>query len=254
MYTLEHLNEAMRLEIQSKGRHYSLQSEFAGLPLPHSGSVLDVGCGSGVLCRHLARWHPRLKPHGVDRSNQQIEYARRLSPDIHYETLDVLTSDPGALGRRFDVIVNRYVAHHLGEADFARAIRWMRSHLMPDGMLVVIDVDGALVNLATSNESLRDQIRRVASAFPGDLHLARRIPHILRSEGFSGVDHRFETLDIQGADLEFECRLYEQRFTSARPLLEQALGNELHDFAHDFVDELRTLGIVYEKVIATARP
>jgi cyclopropane fatty-acyl-phospholipid synthase-like methyltransferase len=254
MYTLEHINEAMRLDLQSNGRHYSLQSELAGLTWPSLGSVLDVGCGSGVLCRHIARWHPRLKPHGVDRSKQQIEFARRLSPDIHYETLDVLASDPGALGRRFDVIVNRYVAHHLGEANFVRALRWMRSHLQPDGMIVVIDVDGALVNLVTSNESLRDQIRRVASSFPGDLHLARRIPHILRSEGFSAVDHRFETLDIQGADLEFECRLYEQRFTSARPLLEQALGSELDDFVRGFVDELRTLGIVYEKVIATARP
>ena len=253
MYTLEHANEAMRLEMQSAGRHYDLESELAGLPVPPTGTLLDVGCGSGVLCRHVQRRFGSLRPHGVDRSSLQVEFARRLSPDIPFETLDVSASSPGALGRRFDVIVNRYVAHHLGEDGFVRALRWMRSHLEPDGLLVVIDVDGALVNLSTSNEALRDQMRRLAVAFPGDLRLARRIPQLLRDEGLSQVESRIETMDVQGDDLELECRLYEQRFEFAAPLLQQVFGAQADDFVRAYLDELRTLGIVYTKVIATAR-
>lgn len=62
-------------------------------------SCLDMGCGTGVLCRLLHG--SGIMASGMDLSEGMIAIAREESPDIAYEVGDMVTYVPG---RQFDMV------------------------------------------------------------------------------------------------------------------------------------------------------
>lgn len=66
---------------------------------PAAESVLDLGCGTGVLVRIL-REHG-FKADGVDLSENMIRIARRADPGGRYETGDMTDYTPGC---RYDIV------------------------------------------------------------------------------------------------------------------------------------------------------
>jgi len=67
---------------------------FDRLLSPHPGEeVLDIGCGNGVVCRHLAKKGAQVT--GIDASSDLIDYARNYRDNISYEVLDA--TDENAL-------------------------------------------------------------------------------------------------------------------------------------------------------------
>jgi len=82
------------------------------LALAGGERVLDAGCGNGALARRMARSGAEV--HGVDSSSSLIDQARRRSPGIHFETMDL--TGPAHLRAlaawgRFDRIVSSMVLH-----------------------------------------------------------------------------------------------------------------------------------------------
>lgn len=72
--------------------------------IPQKGSLLDVGCGFGLLSLLLAKQNPDRRILGIDLDSDRIQAAKQLSisfPNLQFqtETLDQLSSR-----RRFDVI------------------------------------------------------------------------------------------------------------------------------------------------------
>lgn len=41
--------------------------------------ILEIGCGTGALCRALKRWYPSAEVVGLDRDDAFIDYARQRS-------------------------------------------------------------------------------------------------------------------------------------------------------------------------------
>jgi SAM-dependent methyltransferase len=100
------------------------------------GAVLDVGCGTGALCRRLAGRAGRVV--GIDLSPEMVRIARVRSAGIDNLELavaDVMTWEPPAGG--FDAVVSMAALHHLplaaGLARLAAAVR-------PGGLLLVVDL------------------------------------------------------------------------------------------------------------------
>ena len=67
--------------------------------MPHAQSVLDLGCGTGVLCRILRA--NGLSADGVDLSANMIEIARKEDPEGWYETEDMTIYEPR---RKYDIV------------------------------------------------------------------------------------------------------------------------------------------------------
>ena len=89
---------------------------------PRARSLLDVGCGTG---RHLELLRERYEVEGLDLNPTMLELARERCPDVPFSEADVVTCLFSSIG---------YVRT---EERMRAAIRCMRRHLNPGGVLLI---------------------------------------------------------------------------------------------------------------------
>lgn len=110
----------------------------AGDLLPASGTLLDLGCGFGMLSALLAVHAPGRAMIGLDVDAAKIARARRLFGDLaRFEVVDFaapLVDLPLA-----DAVVTWDVLHHL--ADPLGLLRFALARLRPGGVLLVKEND-----------------------------------------------------------------------------------------------------------------
>ena len=96
-------------------------------------TALDLGCGTGVLCRILDQ--AGIETWGMDFSSGMIAIAREDSPHIHYEVADMVTYRPD---RTFDLVTCTGDAlNHIGNmADVAQIFQNVWDYLNPGGYFV----------------------------------------------------------------------------------------------------------------------
>lgn len=91
-------------------------------------SVLDVGAGGGDMLRAIAAWGARrgvaLTLTGLDRSPWAARSAARAGTRGQWITADLFDLPPE---QRFDVVLCSLFAHHLGDADLPRFLRWLEA-------------------------------------------------------------------------------------------------------------------------------
>ena len=122
------------------GRDGAARRPFEGLTL------LDVGCGGGLLCEPMTRLGFAVT--GVDASEQNIgtaaAHASEVDLAISYRcaTAEALLEE----GRRFDVVLNMEVIEHV--ADPAAYLRDTARLLAPGGLMILATLNRTLKSLA----------------------------------------------------------------------------------------------------------
>lgn len=96
-------------------------------------AALDMACGTGVLCRILARQGIRVR--GMDLSEGMIQIAREASPEIPYDVADMVTYHPV---ERFDLVTcTGDAVNHIPElSDVEKIFRNVSGFLQPGGYFV----------------------------------------------------------------------------------------------------------------------
>ncbi|PIW25879.1 MAG: bifunctional 3-demethylubiquinol 3-O-methyltransferase/2-polyprenyl-6-hydroxyphenol methylase [Rhodospirillales bacterium CG15_BIG_FIL_POST_REV_8_21_14_020_66_15] len=123
--------------------HFGLDS---GAARPLRGlSLLDIGCGGGILAEPLARLGAKVT--GIDAGEKNVAVARlhaeQMGLDIDYR--HVLPEDLADLGRTFDVVLNMEVVEHVADLDaFLAASADM---VRPGGCMVVTTLNRTLKSL-----------------------------------------------------------------------------------------------------------
>jgi len=81
--------------------------------LPPNGKILDVGCGNGVISRHLGKLGYNVL--GIDVSEKTIETARSLTtlPNVSFQTKSA--EELVASGERYDAVICSEVLEHLND-------------------------------------------------------------------------------------------------------------------------------------------
>jgi ubiquinone/menaquinone biosynthesis C-methylase UbiE len=108
-------------------------------------SVLDVGCGTGVLTRLAARKvAPSGHAVGIDASPQMIATAQRKAGNVsrlefHVAAIEQLPLETGT----FDVVLSSLMLHHLPDDLKKSGLSEVRRVLKPGGRLVVVDLTRA---------------------------------------------------------------------------------------------------------------
>lgn len=104
--------------------------------IPDGASVLDIGCGPGLLCRKIKRARPRARVMGVDFSAVTIENNRATEPElgVEYAVVDIRTALP-SLPRDWDVISMCEVIEHLDEP--LRILDEAVALLRPGGLFIL---------------------------------------------------------------------------------------------------------------------
>ncbi|TNJ63493.1 methyltransferase domain-containing protein [Paenibacillus hemerocallicola] len=92
-------------------------------------TVLDIGCGTGDLCRELSDRGART--HGIDYSEEMIATARDKYPDLSFEAADA-HAYPARL--RFDAVFSNAALHWMTRP--AEVIRSVSGALKPGGRFV----------------------------------------------------------------------------------------------------------------------
>ena len=127
-------------------RLYDLGNVLSGL------SILDVGCGGGLVSEPLARLGAQVT--GIDASAVSIQVAQRhacnTQTEVNYQ--HVLAEEILAQGQQFDVVINAEVVEHVD--DQATLIAQCAQLVKPGGLLI----------LATLNRSVSAYVFAIVGA------------------------------------------------------------------------------------------
>lgn len=106
--------------------------------LPADGKILDVGCGNGVISRHLGR--AGFNVLGIDVSEKTIENAKVIEPMANVQFMTKSAEELIAEGEQYDAVICSEVLEHL--SDPGSLLRVLYGSLKPNGKLIVTVPNG----------------------------------------------------------------------------------------------------------------
>ena len=163
---------------------------LAAIQFPANARILEVGCGTGVLTRMLARWPGVGEIIGVDPTPSLLRRARALAadiPNIRFEEADgrSLPFDPHS----FDVVVFDSTLSHVPEPE--RALAEAHRVLRPLGWLATFDGDYSTTTVALGDhDPLQACADMTMANSVHDRWLMRRLASLVRDCGFQVMDFR----------------------------------------------------------------
>lgn len=174
------------------------------LAIDPDATVLDIGCGTGVVTRTIAR---RVGSHGsvigIDLDGYLISEGRRKAADARNDApIAFLTGDVHDLPFRdgtFDVVAAHTAISHVD--DPPRALGEAARVLRPGGSLVVFEADDESRVYDCPDGALADQMRQAMQTH-ADPVLVRKLPRLLTeaglelTEGLSFVQAEIGTGDV----------------------------------------------------------
>ena len=161
-----------------------LRDYLSEISFPENTVVLEVGCGTGPVCRVVAEWPNVAKVVGVDPSPALLAKALELSNGI--AGLEFEEGDGKALrfdDNAFDVVVLHTILTHVPqpEAILAEAYRVLK----PGGSLGLCDGDFSTATLQTgSSDPLEACTDAFVENFVNDKWLVRRMSALVQAAGF----------------------------------------------------------------------
>ncbi len=93
-------------------------------------SVLDFGCGTGLLCKYIFDNFSHAKVEGIDISNRMIEKAKSNCPGCSFYSGDISSIDSGD----YDMIISKDVFNHI--EDISKTVLKLDSLLRSSGKFV----------------------------------------------------------------------------------------------------------------------
>lgn len=115
-------------------RHFNLKTHENVKPLEPI-SILDIGCGGGLVCEPLSRLGATIKGIDAGKANIQVaqDHADQQNLKIHYEHTtaeDLATSD-----QKFDVVIALEIVEHV--SDMALFLKSCTDLIKPGGLLIM---------------------------------------------------------------------------------------------------------------------
>src|SRR5579872_960568 len=178
-----------------------------------SGSVLDVGCGTGEITERLAAKYPRATFTGVDLEEQHLDRARircaRFGSRVRFQNGDALSLP--FPDEQFDLVVCRHVLQAIPDA--ARALAEMRRVLRSGGRMHLIAEDYGMLwchPTELDSDGFWQVIpNRYSAAVGCDLHIGRKTFTILHDLKMTDIRADYIVADTLRVPRETFARIWE---------------------------------------------
>lgn len=102
--------------------------------LPQVGTILDLGCGEGVIARYLAT-NSKRKVIGVDLNKSRIQQTKLKN--LSFEHADIRTYDV----KSADGVVLSDVLHHIDFQNQEKVLKNISKGLKRNGILIIKEID-----------------------------------------------------------------------------------------------------------------
>jgi trans-aconitate methyltransferase len=152
--------------------------------------IVDLGCSTGNLLRHLRAAFPGAALLGIDRDANALAFAEKSNRDlgIEFRTADVLDVQ---LDTKADVVVLNAVSFYFNEADFRRLFAAVAGNLRPGGLVVSFDWHHKYDHQSiTMNETSKGHPDGVTY----HIRPQRAVTDVLTTAGFADV--RFDDFEL----------------------------------------------------------
>jgi SAM-dependent methyltransferase len=191
----ERLVQALEVRAADPQQVAMREQYFAWLDLAQDAQVLEAGCGSGPVSRHLAALVPSGRVTGLDPSPFFIKSARELGASLG--NLEFVVGDAREMAfddASFDAVVFHTSLCHTPEPE--KAVAEAHRLLKPGGRLAMFDGDYSTTSLAVGdNDPLQNCVEAMVAAWVHDRWFIRRAPKVAvqlgldveRVDGFSYV-------------------------------------------------------------------
>ncbi len=105
--------------------------------IPETGTIIELGCGEGLLSNYLALSSPKRKIIGIEIVPERMERAKKGLPNAVYRVGDIVkTKFPKA-----DVFILFHVLHHLpGKPAQELVLEKVKRALKSRGKLIIVEV------------------------------------------------------------------------------------------------------------------
>ncbi|MBU3102009.1 MULTISPECIES: class I SAM-dependent methyltransferase [Clostridium] len=133
-------------------------------------TVLDVGCGSGILALELSKHYKDVI--GIDISEQMLSIAnlKRKKENIQYINMDANKLN---FNNKFDFIVSRTTFHHL--SDVPTILNKIKALLNKNGRFVILDNVSEVETPATYGYILGALLEFIPNCFKYNIHTSVRV-------------------------------------------------------------------------------
>lgn len=181
--------ESLFIRAFTFGRHLLAPLERVAEHAPHTGRILDLGCGHGLFSNLLALGHSDREILGVDPSLAKIEIARRSSQGLSNVRYAQGTAND-VEERGFQAISILDVLYLLTDEKKLDVLRACRVRLADDGVLLLKTNDTRPVwkyAVVRAEEEL--MVRVIGFTYGGEVHF-RGVPEylgLLREAGFEAT-------------------------------------------------------------------
>jgi ubiquinone/menaquinone biosynthesis C-methylase UbiE len=183
--------DAVAARLEARGRHprfIAMMQEYLGaMEIDCAAAVLDLGCGTGVASRAIARRKAfRGRVTGIDRSPYLIAAAKRFAAGEGVASaVEFWTGDSQSLSlpnAAFDAVIAHTLISHV--EDPAAVMREIARIVKPGGRVGVFDGDYASLTYGTIDPTRgKSTDEMIINALVTNPRVMREMPHLLKEAG-----------------------------------------------------------------------
>lgn len=195
--------------------------------LGNATTLLDVGCGPGVLASAAGRAHPSLQVTGVDLHAKRFEALSNTPSNVTLQTGDacalLLKSESN------DFVYCRFLLQYLAKRQ--EAISEMVCVCRPGGRVMLQDLDGQLLWHYPEDVDLQQQLGLVLEGLSKtgfDPFVGRKLFSMLKCAGLKDVEVSVESYHLYAGAIDgHNNTLWGKKFDIAMPVAAKILGGDL---------------------------